>query len=119
MERGAAAAGPQVAVPATVGPLPAGQRPGQRLGPRVGGQPEPAGDRQGVALLGGAASGEPVDHRHLLTVGPARQPVQHRRGGRLQPRVPGRGGQLHQRHSRQWALIHFEYGWTPNPPSGC
>ena len=52
MERGAAAAGPQVTVPATVWPLPGHQRPGEQLGPRVTGHPQAAGDRQGVALLG-------------------------------------------------------------------
>jgi len=98
MERGAAAAGPRVAVPAAVWPLPGDQRSGEQLGPRVGGHPEPAGDGQGVALLGGAAAGEPVDHLHAPAVGPAGQPVQHGRGGGLQAWLPGWGGQLDQRH---------------------
>jgi hypothetical protein len=42
VERGAPPAGALVAVPATVGPLPGDQRPGQQLDPRVGGQPEAA-----------------------------------------------------------------------------
>ena len=96
VERRAAAAGPPVAVPAAVRPLPGGQRPGQQLGPRVAGQAEPAGDRQRVALLGGAAAGQPVDHRHRPAVLDARQPVEHGRGGGLEARLAGRGGQLDQ-----------------------
>ena len=107
MERGAAAAGPQVTVPATVWPLPGHQRPGEQLGPLVTGHPQAAGDRQGVALLGGAAAGQSIDHLYLPAVGPSGQPVQHGRGGRLQAWLPAGAASSTSDTSRQWAPVHF------------
>src|SRR5262245_35641691 len=85
-----------VAVPTSVRPLPADERPRELLDARVAGHPEPAAHRQRVALLRPAAASEPVDHLDPAPVTLAGQPVENRLRRRESALVACRNRELDQ-----------------------
>jgi hypothetical protein len=87
-----------VAVPATVGPLPRNERLREQSDARVVREPEPAGDRERVALLRATAPRQAVDHLDPVAMTLAGEPGEDGLHCREAARLAGLNAELHERH---------------------